>query len=138
MEPHARRVDEGFSEARVLKDVTLLHDKIRVASGRRAVAMATGVIDRIHKHGQVEKQVLVVVTSDWSVMCFDHNLQKLWETNLQVFFCCLLILCCDVFGKVTCGDHCELSSVILWFSSYPIICRRIFHIMLIIGRYLYP
>lgn len=86
MEPHARRVDEGFSEARVLAEVALFPDKIRVASGRRAVAMATGVIDRIHKHGQVEKQVLVVVTSDWSVMCFDHNLHKLWETNLQVFF----------------------------------------------------
>ncbi|KAG5535994.1 hypothetical protein RHGRI_023699 [Rhododendron griersonianum] len=86
LEPHARRVDEGFSEARVLAEVALFPDKIRVASGRRAVAMATGVIDRIHKHGQVEKQVLVVVTSDWSVMCFDHNLQKLWETNLQEDF----------------------------------------------------
>ncbi|XP_058227872.1 uncharacterized protein LOC131336162 [Rhododendron vialii] len=86
LEPHARRVDEGFSDARVLAEVSLLPDKIRVASGRRAVAMATGVIDRIHKHGQVEKQVLVVVTSDWSVMCFDHNLQKLWEANLQEDF----------------------------------------------------
>lgn len=101
LEPHARRVDEGFSEARVLAEVTLLPDKIRVASGRRAVAMAAGVIDRIHKHGQLEKQVLVVVTSDWSVMCFDHNLKKLWETNLQVFiFFRLLILCHYVFHKV--------------------------------------
>lgn len=46
--------------------------------------MAAGVVDRIYKHGQVQKQVLVVVTSGWSVMCFDHNLQKLWEKNLQV------------------------------------------------------
>lgn len=86
LEPHARRVDEGFSEARVLSEITLLPDKTRVASGRRAVAMATGVIDRIYKHGQVQKQVLVVVTSDWSVMCFDHNLKKLWEENLQEDF----------------------------------------------------
>lgn len=84
MEPHARRVDEGFSEARVLAEVSLLPDKIRIASGRRAVAMATGVVDRSYKQGQVQKQVLVVVTSGWSVMCFDHNLKKLWETNLQV------------------------------------------------------
>ena len=77
-------MDEGFSEARVLAEVTLLPDKVRIASGRRAVAMATGVIDRIYKHGQVQKQVLVVVTSGWSVMCFNHNLRKLWETNLQV------------------------------------------------------
>ncbi|GFY80337.1 FG-GAP repeat-containing protein [Actinidia rufa] len=86
LEPHARRVDEGFSEARVLAEVTLLPDKVRIVSGRRAVAMATGVIDRIYKHGQVQKQVLVVVTSGWSVMCFDHNLRKLWETNLQEDF----------------------------------------------------
>ncbi|KAM7516178.1 hypothetical protein LguiA_005761 [Lonicera macranthoides] len=86
LEPHNRRVDEGFSEARVLAEVTLLPDKIRITSGRRAVAMATGVIDRTHKRGQVQKQVLVVVTSGWSVMCFDHNLKKLWETNLQEDF----------------------------------------------------
>ncbi|KAA8531935.1 hypothetical protein F0562_006348 [Nyssa sinensis] len=86
LEPHVRRVDEGFSEARVLAEVTLLPDKIRVASGRRAVAMATGVVDRTYKHGQARKQVLVVVTSGWSIMCFDHNLKKLWETNLQEDF----------------------------------------------------
>lgn len=86
LEPHARRVDEGFSEARVLAEVTLLPDKVRVASGRRPVAMATGVIDRTYKQGQPLKQVLVVVTSGWSVMCFDHNLKKLWEVNLQEDF----------------------------------------------------
>ncbi|MBA0655553.1 hypothetical protein Goklo_008027 [Gossypium klotzschianum] len=48
--------------------------------------MATGVIDRIYKSGQPQKQVLVVVTSGWSVMCFDHNLKKLWENNLQEDF----------------------------------------------------
>ncbi|XP_021718102.1 uncharacterized protein LOC110685869 [Chenopodium quinoa] len=86
LEPHASRADEGFSEARVLAEVTLLPDKVRVASGRRAVAMATGVIDRNYRKGQPRKQVLVVVTSGWSVMCFDHNLKKLWEANLQEDF----------------------------------------------------
>jgi hypothetical protein len=84
LEPHLRRVDEGFSEARLLTELSLLPDKTRVAAGRRAVAMATGVIDRRYKEGHPLKQVLVVVTSGWSVMCFDHNLKKLWETNLQV------------------------------------------------------
>lgn len=88
LEPHARRVDEGFSEARVLAEVTLLPDKIRVTSGRRAVAMKTGVTNRYYKQGQQQKQVLVVVTSGWSVICFDHNLKKLWETNLQVCILC--------------------------------------------------
>ncbi|XP_031260759.1 uncharacterized protein LOC116118946 [Pistacia vera] len=82
LEPHARRVDEGFSEARVLVDVSLLPDKIRVASGRRAVAMAAGFIEK-PRPGKPTKQVLVVVTSGWSVMCFDHNLKKLWDTSLQ-------------------------------------------------------
>lgn len=86
LEPQNRRVDETFSEARVLAELSLLPDKIRIESGRRAVVMATGVIDRTHKRGQVQKQVLVVVTSGWSVMCFDHNLKKLWETNLQEDF----------------------------------------------------
>uniref|UniRef100_A0A7N0UBT2 FG-GAP repeat-containing protein n=1 Tax=Kalanchoe fedtschenkoi TaxID=63787 RepID=A0A7N0UBT2_KALFE len=86
LEPHNLRVDEGFSEARVLAEVSLLPEKVRVATGRRAVAMATGVIDRTYKKGQPQKQVLVVVTSGWSVMCFDHNLKKLWETNLQENF----------------------------------------------------
>ncbi|KAJ8764530.1 hypothetical protein K2173_006270 [Erythroxylum novogranatense] len=86
LEPHWRKVDEGFSESRVIAEVSLLPDKVRVASGRRAVAMATGVIDKIYKQGQPLKQVLVVVTSSWSVMCFDHNLKKLWEKNLQEDF----------------------------------------------------
>ncbi|XP_055802967.1 uncharacterized protein LOC129872115 [Solanum dulcamara] len=86
LEPHSRRVDEGFSEARLLAEVSLLPDKIRIVSGRRAVAMATGVIDRNYNHREPRKQVLVVVTSGWSVMCFDHNLKKLWEVNLQEDF----------------------------------------------------
>ncbi|KAI4314801.1 hypothetical protein L6164_027673 [Bauhinia variegata] len=85
LEPHSRRVDEGFSEARILAEVSLLPDKIRISSGRRPVAMATGYIDR-YRAGQPQKQVLVVVTSGWSVMCFDSNLQKLWENNLQEDF----------------------------------------------------
>lgn len=79
-----RRVDEGFSEARMLTEVSLLPDKLRIATGRRAVAMATGFIDRSYNKKEPRKQVLVVVTSGWSVMCFDHNLKKLWDINLQV------------------------------------------------------
>ncbi|KAJ3678463.1 hypothetical protein LUZ60_002266 [Juncus effusus] len=89
LEPHGRRVDEGFMEARVLAEVSLLPDKVRVTSGRRAVAMSAGVVDRSYMHGDdvsKKKKVLVVVTSGWSVMCFDHNLKKLWETNLQEDF----------------------------------------------------
>lgn len=98
-------MDEGFSEARVLAEIPLLPDKIRIASGRRAVAMATGVIDRYYKDGTPQKQVVVVVTSGWSVLCFDHNLKKLWETNLQVF---IFFVLCLMFRIRVC-----LGSVIL-------------------------
>lgn len=78
------RVDEGFSDARLLAEVSLLPDKVRIATGRRAVAMATGMIDKSYNKRVPIKQVLVVVTSGWHVMCFDHNLNKLWDVNLQV------------------------------------------------------
>ena len=50
-------------------------EKIRFSSDRHPVAMATGVIDR-SKIGQPQKQVLVIVTSVWSVICFDHNAHR--------------------------------------------------------------
>lgn len=128
-------MDEGFSHARVLKEVSLLPDKVRISSGRRPVAMATGVIDRHPRQGQPVTQVLVVVTSGWSVMCFDHNLHKLWEANLQVRFSAL--------------SASSVSSMILYFfliillrSSGLLIAlflvvfdRRISRIMLTTERY---
>ncbi|XP_066376639.1 uncharacterized protein [Miscanthus floridulus] len=83
--PHARHLsdDSAFHEARVMADISLLPDNVRLASGRRPIAMAVGNVDRSYRAGEVRKQVLVVVTSGWSVMCFDHNLKKLWEHNLQ-------------------------------------------------------
>ncbi|XP_073289228.1 uncharacterized protein [Primulina huaijiensis] len=86
LEPRARRVGEGFSESRLLAEVSLLPDKTRIATGRRAVAMAAGIIDRNYNKREPRKQVVVVVTSGWYVMCFDHNLKKLWEINLQKDF----------------------------------------------------
>lgn len=110
-------MDEGFSDARVLAEVSLLPDKIRISSGRRPVAMAAGVVDR-GKPEQKPKKVLVVVTSGWSVMCFDHNLKKLWENNLQVRTTVLIHLYVRI----------NQNSLLL------LIDRKISHIMLIIGR----
>ena len=124
-------MDEGFSEARVLAEVSLLPDKIRISSGRRAVAMATGVVDRYYKPGQPQKQVLVVVTSGWSVMCFDHNLKKLWEANLQVLYSLITIL--FVYSVSWIILYCWL--VYLMSPSAALVFhRRIFRIMLTIGR----
>jgi hypothetical protein len=35
------------------------------------------------RHAFHRKQVVVAVTADWTVMCFNHNLKLLWEYNLQ-------------------------------------------------------
>lgn len=32
---------------------------------------------------KTRKQVIVVLTASWQVLCFDHNLQPLWESSLQ-------------------------------------------------------
>lgn len=82
LEPHHKFIDDGFSEARVLAKVSLLPEKVRIAAGRIPVAMAAGSIQRTFREGDITKQVLVVVTAGWSVLCYDHNLNKLWETDL--------------------------------------------------------
>lgn len=86
LEPRFMEVDEGFTEARLIAEVSLLPERVRITAGRRAVAMASGFVDRIYKQGEIRKQILVVVTAGWSIMCFDHNLKKLWEANLQEDF----------------------------------------------------
>jgi hypothetical protein len=63
----------------LMKSETTLLSKARVRSGRQPVAMATGYllpasVKRRHK-------VIVVLTHDWTVMCFDHHLKLLWESN---------------------------------------------------------
>lgn len=86
LEPHHKGVDDGFSEARVLAKVSLLPQKVRIAAGRLPVAMAVGSIQRTYREGDITKQILVVVTAGWSVICYDHNLKKLWEADLQEDF----------------------------------------------------
>ncbi|KAH9315438.1 hypothetical protein KI387_024065, partial [Taxus chinensis] len=86
LDPHVGGADEGFSEARMIAEVSLLPERVRISAGRRPVAFSTGFVDSVHKKGEVRKQILVVVTAGWSIMCFDHNLKKLWETNIQEDF----------------------------------------------------
>uniref|UniRef100_A0A0E0N8E6 FG-GAP repeat-containing protein n=1 Tax=Oryza rufipogon TaxID=4529 RepID=A0A0E0N8E6_ORYRU len=86
LQPHPRPSpdDASFHDARLMADVSLLPSNVRLSSGRRPVAMAVGTVDRHYAHApSPSKQLLLVVTSGWSVMCFDHNLKKLWEANLQ-------------------------------------------------------
>lgn len=47
--------------------------------------MAVGYIDPEprEKVRPMRKQVLVVVTASWQVLCFDHNLALMWEVAIE-------------------------------------------------------
>ncbi|CAH1779441.1 unnamed protein product [Owenia fusiformis] len=47
------------------------------------VAMTTGYLEPYQEMGQIRKQVIVVVTDDWHVMCFNHELRFLWQAQLM-------------------------------------------------------
>ncbi len=48
----------------------------------RPAAMATGYLQKFQSMIQVRKQVVVVLLSDWTVLCFDHTLKLLWKTKV--------------------------------------------------------
>eukprot|EP00026_Physarum_polycephalum_P003889 Phypoly_transcript_03906.p1 GENE.Phypoly_transcript_03906~~Phypoly_transcript_03906.p1 ORF type:complete len:676 (+),score=80.54 Phypoly_transcript_03906:81-2108(+) len=50
---------------------------VGVRSGRRPVGLASGYLKTSE---QESTQVIVVVTDGWIVMCYDHNLELLWES----------------------------------------------------------
>jgi hypothetical protein len=62
-----------------MKAETTLLSQAKVRSGRQAVAMATGHVLPASSAGR--KKVVVVLLQDWTVMCFDHHLKLLWESN---------------------------------------------------------
>eukprot|EP00240_Pyramimonas_obovata_P007282 CAMPEP_0118942264 /NCGR_PEP_ID=MMETSP1169-20130426/35822_1 /TAXON_ID=36882 /ORGANISM="Pyramimonas obovata, Strain CCMP722" /LENGTH=153 /DNA_ID=CAMNT_0006887253 /DNA_START=222 /DNA_END=680 /DNA_ORIENTATION=+ len=76
-----------YAPAEVVAEVSLMPSRVRIATGRRPVALAVGFLDPPPKQRkQLRKQVVVAVTADWTIMCFDHNLKLLWENNVQEDF----------------------------------------------------
>ncbi len=55
-------------------------------AGMHIVALAAGYIDAPAAELVMapRKQVLVAVTSNWQVLCLDHNLKLRWETTILV------------------------------------------------------
>ncbi|KAL6552236.1 hypothetical protein OROGR_008390 [Orobanche gracilis] len=51
LEPHMRRMDEGFSEARLVAEVSLSPDKLRMSTGRRAVQLLLELLKGITIRG---------------------------------------------------------------------------------------
>ena len=81
---------DGWIPARTVASASLMPSNVRVAAGRRAVALAAGHIDPpVAKDATVKKTnkgVVVVVTESFHVLCFDHNLKLMWENSLQEQF----------------------------------------------------
>ena len=48
--------------------------------GSRPVAIATGFLRPYQSMVQVRQQVVALLMSDWSVLCFDHQLKFLWKS----------------------------------------------------------
>ena len=48
--------------------------------GNKPVAMATGFLRPYQSMVQVRHQVVALLMSDWSVLCFDHQLKLLWKS----------------------------------------------------------
>lgn len=72
-------------------------DVWELSEGGRPVSMATGYLQPYQSMLQVRHQVIAVLTSDWTVLCFDHELKLLWKNKLldipeitvrQVVECC--------------------------------------------------
>jgi hypothetical protein len=51
-----------------------------IAHGRRPIALGTGYIAPISSSSERRQQVIVVVTNGWNVLCFNHQLELLWES----------------------------------------------------------
>jgi len=86
-QPHGRQ-GEGFVAGNLMAEASLMPSNVRMSAGRRAVAIATGYLDPMSTElvRALRKQVVVVVTAGWHIMCFDHNLRLMWETSIREDF----------------------------------------------------
>lgn len=66
----------------MLKEQSLL-SSLSLRIGRQPIAVATGYIQRFSST-ELRQMVIVVVTEGWAVICFDHNLNKMWEKSVTV------------------------------------------------------
>ncbi|EIE27009.1 hypothetical protein COCSUDRAFT_83568 [Coccomyxa subellipsoidea C-169] len=77
--PSGKSLWEGFAKAALLAEVSLAPDGPNEAlSMHRAVALAAGYLDP-----KRDELVLVVVTANWDVICFDHNLRLQWTARVK-------------------------------------------------------
>ncbi|EGC34171.1 hypothetical protein DICPUDRAFT_98309 [Dictyostelium purpureum] len=56
-----------------------LKSEVGLATGRRPTSIKTGFTSP-YVPGVPRQQIIVVVTDGWSILCFNHQLKKLWES----------------------------------------------------------
>jgi hypothetical protein len=79
-----------FAALTTTATASLLPANTRVVAGRTPIALAAGHLtpprssgsSRANSNVKTRKAVVVVVTSGWHLLCFDHNLRLLWEVAL--------------------------------------------------------
>lgn len=58
-------------------------DVWELSDGSKPVTMATGYLQPYQSMLQVRRQVVAVLTDDWTVLCLDHELKLLWKTRVS-------------------------------------------------------
>eukprot|EP00210_Caulerpa_lentillifera_P006288 g6007.t1 len=66
-------------------ETSLLAHGSHTIRGQKPVALAAGYIDNPHKDyvTKPRKGVIAVMTSNWHLMCFDHNLKLMWSRDVH-------------------------------------------------------
>lgn len=76
--------EAGKSNLVVYKEASLL-SSVSVKTGRQVIAMATGYLSR-YSSRKSRKQVIIVVTEGYHVLCFDDRLRLRWERTIGADF----------------------------------------------------
>ncbi|DBA75927.1 TPA: hypothetical protein ACH3X2_008986 [Trebouxia sp. C0005] len=78
------QIKGDFAAAAKIGEVHLEANSTVKLAGMHIVALAAGYIDAPPAELVIapRKQVLVAVTSNWQVLCLDHNLKLRWETTI--------------------------------------------------------
>ncbi|QDZ18116.1 hypothetical protein HOP50_01g06200 [Chloropicon primus] len=73
---------EGFAAAKIIAEIQVV--EVPLVQPVHFVAVKTGFIDALPSNlvAAPRKEVVVVMTTDWKVHCYDHNLNKLWEKDM--------------------------------------------------------
>mmetsp|Transcript_41214 Transcript_41214/g.66839 ORF Transcript_41214/g.66839 Transcript_41214/m.66839 type:complete len:705 (+) Transcript_41214:47-2161(+) len=82
--PTTSKGKEQLNSFTVKAEQSLL-PKVGINIGRKPVALATGYIDTYNEK-QARQQVIVVVTREWTVLCYDYKLKLMWEHSVQEHF----------------------------------------------------